>query len=263
MPKIHNDKYYTSKELAKDLIKETFKILQNENISEIIEPSAGDGAFSSQLNCIAYDIEPQHPNIIKADFLNLDLTYKKGRLFIGNPPFGARNNLSQKFFKKCVRYGDYIAFIQPISQLGNNFQLYEFDLIYSKDLGVRDYSGVKLHCCFNIYKRPLNGKLNKKPDYRLKDVIIKEYRRNSSYKKPENYDFGICNWGNGTLGKTPKFVGEYAQEVYFYYKPEFLEQVKELMSYENIRAYVNSISMKKISVARLYKYIKENIKGIK
>lgn len=30
----------------------------------------------------------------------------------------------------------YIAFIQPISQLNNNLQMYEFDLIYSEDLGI-------------------------------------------------------------------------------------------------------------------------------
>lgn len=30
----------------------------------IIEPSAGSGSFSSQLECIAYDIEPANENVI-------------------------------------------------------------------------------------------------------------------------------------------------------------------------------------------------------
>ena len=80
-------------------------------------------------------------------------------------------------------------------------QMYEFDLIYSEDLGIQKYSDIKLHCCFNIYRRPLSGEYNKKPNYKLKDVEVKEYRRNGTYKKPEKYDFGICAWGNGSCGK--------------------------------------------------------------
>lgn len=45
----------------------------------------------------------------------------------------------------------------------------------------------------------------------------------------------------------------YAQEVYFYCnKKEYLQQMKELLS----------LSSKKISVMRLYKYLKDNIEGI-
>lgn len=260
--KLKHDKYYTPKELALKLIETTYKVIGKNNISEVIEPSAGNGSFSSQIkDCVAYDIEPESPLITKADFLKLELPYQSGRLFIGNPPFGTNNILSVKFFKKCVESGDYIAFIQPISQLNNNLQMYHFDLVYSQDLGIVEYSDRKLHCCFNIYKRPQGG-LNPKPNYKLKDVVIKEYRRGSSYKVPENYDFGICTWGNGSLGKPVEVVGQYAQEVYFYCNPIYLEKIKELMSFENIRAYVNSISAKRISVARLYKYIKDNIGGI-
>lgn len=273
MSKIINDKYYTPMDLAKRLIDTTFEILKQngvENISEIIEPSAGNGSFSIQLNCIAYDVEPENDNIIKADFLSLDLPYKKDRLFIGNPPFGVNNNLSVKFYKKCCQIGDYIAFIQPISQLNNNLQMYEFDLIYSEDLGLIQYSDRVLHCCFNIYKRPENG-LNPKPDFTLKDITIIEHRRKkgdytTAANKPinPNYDYAMCNWGNGSLGKVPEYIGQYAQEVYFYcHKSEYLDKMKELLEFNNIRKYVNSISSKKISVMRLYKYLKDNIEGIK
>ena len=92
---------------------------------------------------------------------------------------------------------------------------------------------------------------------------LKEYRRNGSYKKPEGYDYAICNWGNGSLGKVPEYVGQYAQEAYFYcHKSEFTEQMKQLLEFNTIREYVNSISAKRISVMRLYKYLKDNIKGI-
>jgi predicted RNA methylase len=67
--KINLDKYYTPVELAKYCIDKTYEIIGKENITEIIEPSAGNGSFSLQIpNCIAYDIEPEHESIIKQDF---------------------------------------------------------------------------------------------------------------------------------------------------------------------------------------------------
>jgi len=196
--RIENDKYYTPKDLAKRLIDKTYEIIGEENISEVIEPSAGNGSFSLQIPsvCWAYDIEPEHESVIKQDFLTLDCGYLWGRLIIGNPPFGTRNTLSVKFFKKAIKLGDYVAFIQPISQLDNNMQMYEFDLVYSEDLGLIEYSDRMLHCCFNIYKRPIDGEYNSKPNYKLKDVEVKEYRRGGTYSEPEAYDFGMCPWGS-------------------------------------------------------------------
>lgn len=223
----------------------------------------------SQLNCTAYDIEPESEGIIKQDFLALNISYQKGRLIIGNPPFGNSNALSVKFYKKACTLGDYIAFILPISQLNNNLQMYHFDLIYSEDLGLIKFSDRELHVCFNIYKRPLCG-INPKPDYTLKDITIIEHRRKKGdYQTAENkeitldYDYAMCNWGDGCMGKVPKYIGQYAQEVYFYcHKKEFLPRMLELLEFNTIRAFVNSISMKRVSVMRLYKYLKDNIEGI-
>ena len=109
--KLDNDKYYTPIDLAKKCIDKTFKLIGVENISEIIEPSAGNGSFSNQIeNCIAYDLVPENDNIIQANFLDLKLAYKRGRLFIGNPPFGVHNKLVVDFYDKCCDCGDYIAF---------------------------------------------------------------------------------------------------------------------------------------------------------
>lgn len=70
--KIKNDKYYTPKDLAKYLINKTIEIIGTNNITDIIEPSAGNGAFSTQVKCTAYDIEPQHNSIMKQDFFILE-----------------------------------------------------------------------------------------------------------------------------------------------------------------------------------------------
>lgn len=72
MVKIINDKYYTPIDLANRLIQTTISELVKsgvKDISDIIEPSAGNGSFSSQIKCTDYDIEPEDEGIIKADFL--------------------------------------------------------------------------------------------------------------------------------------------------------------------------------------------------
>jgi hypothetical protein len=56
------DKFYTQVEVAKECID---LVPDLDTYDLIIEPSAGNGSFSSQLNCIAYDIEPENKNIIK------------------------------------------------------------------------------------------------------------------------------------------------------------------------------------------------------
>lgn len=159
MAKIDLDKYYTNE----DIVEKCWGILEEtidfNEITEIIESSAGAGAWldkikSTNIPYIAYDIEPEHSEVIKEDFLALDMDYKRGRLIGFNFPFGKSNNLSVSFFKKCVGIADYICSIQPISQLNNTYSMYEFDLIKSVDVGISEYSGVELNCCFNIWKRP-------------------------------------------------------------------------------------------------------------
>lgn len=266
MAKIKNDKYYTSKELAKYCIDKTYEIIGEENISEVIEPSAGNGSFSLQIPslCWAYDIEPEHESIIKQDFLTLDIKYLRGRLVIGNPPFGRGNSLSMAFYKKCVKIADYIAFILPISQFNNNVQLYDFDLIYSEDLGKQMYSGRELHCCFNIYKRPANGKLNPKPNYKLKDIEIIEYRRGGNTNIPDGYDYSMGIFGAGCVGKENKYIGQYASECYFYIKnPLYKNKIIDILKNTNWKELSKGISNTYgLSQWKIYKYIKEQIPEI-
>ncbi|HHX63158.1 MAG TPA: hypothetical protein GX707_20970 [Epulopiscium sp.] len=200
------DKFYTPVETAKkciNLFYETFP-----NTTEIIEPSAGAGVFSLQIDeCIAYDIEPEHESIIQQDFLELDIPYKKGRAFIGNPPFGNRNNLSRSFYKQACKMGDMIGFILPISQMNNSDSLYLFDLVKSVDLGVLEYSGMKVHCCFNLYSRPINGVLNSKP--RLQSSMFTIYRDDQSGY--DEIDFDLCIFRRGASIGKEKFENIHTQ----------------------------------------------------
>lgn len=261
MAKINLDKYYTPSDIAAYCINVVNNLQLN--ITEIIEPSAGNGSFSLQIpNCIAYDIEPEHESIIKQDFLKLKLPYKQGRLFIGNPPFGNRNSLSIQFYKHACEMGDYIAFIQPITQLNNNMQMYEFDLIHSEKLPVIEFSGKKILCCFNVYKRPDNG-VNKKPNYKLNDVFVGEYRRGGSYKKPKHFDFAMNTFG-GSVGKEVTEIGTYCQESYLIIQnEEYRERILELMRNTDWKKMYENTSAKKIQNWKIYKYLKEHIPELK
>jgi len=270
MSKIINDKYYTPPELAQYIINKTKEIIGEENIFEYLEPSAGAGVFLDYLDkpFLAYDIEPEDDRIEKCDYLSLDLEYKKGRCVIGNPPYGRTMNLAVQFFKKSIMLGDYISFILPISQLNNNYRVYEFDLIHSENLGKRKYSDKEVYCCLNIYKRPKN-KLNNKPLYDLKEMEIKEGIRGSEkrqriIKKEEfNYDIAICAWGSA-CGKELDFEGQYAQEFYVKvhnqnYKEKVVDLIKNTIWKEVFPMLLESNKLQKW---RVYKYIKEQIPEI-
>ena len=261
--KIYNDKYYTPVETAKYCIDKTFEIIGKENISDIIEPAAGNGSFSNLLNCIAYDIEPENHNIIKQDYLTCILNYLKNRLIISNPPFGDKMNLALKFFKKSVQIADYISFILPISQLNNVNTLYEFDLIYSEDLGMLNYSNVNLHCCFNIYKRPENN-LNSKPKNSLKDIkIIRQDNKN--YDDIKDYSIRLCYFGDGSGGKLlkpedKKCAGEYKIIIL---NEKLKSQIINMFETINWRDEIKSIAMMRIKIYHIYDALRKYVPDIK
>jgi hypothetical protein len=141
------DKFYTKNIIVNQCIE---LIKKNLNISKddlIIEPSAGNGAFISQIKSLTnnykfYDIEPDNKDIIKIDFLELDIGPIKSKYnkihIMGNPPFGRQSSSAIKFIKKCCSFASSISFILPKSFkkdsmkkfFSNNFHLiHEMDLI--------------------------------------------------------------------------------------------------------------------------------------
>jgi hypothetical protein len=141
------DKFYTKKIIVDQCIE---LIKTHLNISKedlIIEPSAGNGAFIPKIKSITdnykfYDIEPEYQEIIKMDFLELDIDSIKTKYnkihIIGNPPFGRQSSSAIKFIKKCCSFASSISFILPKSfkkdslkkYFSNNFHLvHEIDLI--------------------------------------------------------------------------------------------------------------------------------------
>lgn len=214
--KLDLDKYYTPYDVMEHSVNTTIQVLNDlgKEVTQYLEPSAGSGVFSKYikslgLDILSMDISPDFEDCIQQDFLTYPTNYIKGRCIIGNPPFGARLNLAQKFYKKSIELGDYISFILPISQLNNTRTMYEFDLVYSEDLGKVKFSDSKLiHCCLNIYVRNPKG-LNSKPISKLKDITI--IRQDSPKYAHSSYDVRMCCWG-ASIGKLLQEGESYSSE---------------------------------------------------
>ena len=145
------DKYYTvsqTVDICIGLLVDKVKINPNDLC---IEPSAGNGAFITKIKSVFenykfYDIQPEHLEIIKKDYLTFQLSdinsgdsasnYDKIHL-LGNPPFGRQSSLAIKFIKKSCQFCDTISFILPKSfkkdSLKKHFPL-NFHLLLETDL---------------------------------------------------------------------------------------------------------------------------------
>ena len=267
--KLHLDQYYTPTHISKYCIDTTLNVLGEHNyeVDYLIEPSSGDGAFSDILleegyDVTSIDLEPKKDYMLQGDFITHPFAYFPNTLIIGNPPYGTRLSLAKKFYKKATEIGDYISFILPISQLNNTEFLYEFNLIYSEDLGEIMFSGNrKVHCCLNIYTRPING-INKKSSIKLKDIQI--IRQDSKKYDTFEYDIRMCYWGNATAGKILNENEHYSGEYKIKIHNEVLKpQIIKVLSSVDWKTELNSTAMCRIKQYHIFSVLKKYIKDIK
>ena len=266
--KIDLDKYYTPIDTAEYCINKTYEIIGRENITEIIEPSAGDGSFSLQIpNCIAIDIEPQHESITKQDFFTLHLPYKKGRLIIGNPPFGRSGNLAIQFYKHSIQMAEYVSFILPAGQYNNTYSCYEYDLIYSELINCNNFIHLndQVKLTFNIYKKPMNG-FNKRKKYKFEDFelyLIRRRKNNGRLYRDDKYDFRIGRYG-ASCGRILNEGEEYVDEVCIYiYNENIKEEFIELFRDKKILEDYYMTSTPSLQLWQIYEYILRHMPGIK
>lgn len=167
------DKFYTNS----NVVKECLKLVKNNiNISDndlCIEPSAGNGSFIPEIkenfnNYKFYDIEPEHNDIQKQDYLELDFNnilenYDKIHI-IGNPPFGRQSSVAIKFIKKSCQFCNSISFILPKSfkkeSLKKHFPL-SFHLVYEYEIPENSFTVndtmYDVPCVFQIWvKKTIN-----------------------------------------------------------------------------------------------------------
>ena len=201
------DKFYTKPEIAEqcyNFLKQFYPNIENEIF---LEPSAGSGNFLTYLkNYEAYDIAPEGENIIKADFLSLELN-RNNYVTIGNPPFGKRSKLAIDFFNHAAKFSKIIAFIVPVSfmkwgvhkELDSNFKLQAYMYIPENsftDKG-KDFS---VRCVFQIWTRDNvshNLRILKSPPIKHEDFNIWQYNATPEAMKylDENWKYALYRQG--------------------------------------------------------------------
>lgn len=203
------DKFYTKSNIVNDVINDIkAHITELNNTSDsvlnvVIEPSAGNGSFISAIKLLHikkayyYDILPENDEIIKQDYLKLDINKLGTELselgnykihIIGNPPFGRQSSTALKFIKFSCRFADTISFILPKSfkkeSMQNKIPL-NFQLIFQRDLPnnsfLVDNIEYDVPCVFQIWCKSDN--------YRIKKDKLKECGYSFiNYKKSNNIE---------------------------------------------------------------------------
>jgi predicted RNA methylase len=186
------DKYYTKSSVVKQCIELVKKYIKISNNDLIIEPSAGNGSFIEDIKTLSsnykfYDLEPEHNEVYKQDFLKFD--YKKLKQeytnihIIGNPPFGRQASSAKKFIEKCCLFSNSISFILPKSfkkdSMKKSFEKH-YHLIYEMDLLENSFlvNGIEtdVPCVFQIwqYKEEIRNEVEKKLPLNFKFVEKKD-----------------------------------------------------------------------------------------
>lgn len=178
---------------------------ENPNDFKYIEPSAGDGRFLQVLptDTIALDIEPRHPSVINADYLNWYPSENNNFVVFGNPPFGLRGHAALKFINHSFNFANYVCFILP--------QLFESDgkgvprkrvkgynLIHSTKLLSDFYepcgNRIKINTIFQIWSKNHNNNLYDIIDYTNDKMKIYSMSDGGTISSTRNKDMiGKCD----------------------------------------------------------------------
>jgi predicted RNA methylase len=178
------DKYYTKKETV-DLCVSLLSHIQKSDI--IIEPSAGNGAFIKQLmllsnNCLFYDLLPEHPQIIKQDFMSLKPNITADKIHVvGNPPFGRQSSMAIKFIQKSCDFADSVAFILPRSfkkqSMKNKFEPH-FHLIKEIDVPRNSFlvnnNEFDVPCVFQVWLKKVEPRQKIKKQIPVNFTFVKK-----------------------------------------------------------------------------------------
>lgn len=163
------DKFYTLPSVSKQCIEVVDRLYDLSHFDTIVEPSAGNGSFSTQLpgnTTIALDISPEHDiNIKKQDFFTFFPQLQNRRvLVIGNPPFGRVSSLAVRFFNHAAQWCDVIAFIVPRTfrrvSVQNRLHL-SFHLKHDEDIPMDPCCfspPMMAKCCFQVWEKSRDTK---------------------------------------------------------------------------------------------------------
>ncbi len=255
--KERNDKFYTKKNIAKKLI----DLINIHDYDYVIDPSAGNGAFYNQINVeskIGIDLEPDIPEIVKADWLDFEIKGNyKSVLVIGNPPFGRQASGAFEFINKCAELEvSAIAFILPKSFKKDSFQnRFPVDYHLNKEVDLeescfelegKDYP---VPCVFQIWLRS-----NQKR-------VVNKLKTTSSFltfvKKSDNPDYVFRRIG-ANAGNISDDINKSEQSHYFIKSSLRVKKIIGCIEWEHN----NTVGPRSIGkgelIARLEKIIGDN-----
>ena len=255
------DKFYTNPNIVKECME---LVKQNLNIEEnnlCIEPSAGNGSFISDIKLLFknyqfYDLEPEHNEIIKQDYLDYDYS-KIDKKFnkihiIGNPPFGRQSSLAIKFIKKSSEYCDSISFILPKSFKKDSLQTHfplNFHLICEYDLPEKSFLiNKKEHdvpCVFQIW---VKKKTHRKIPEKLSPIKYK------FVKKKDDHDISFRRVGINAGCVDRETTNKSSQSHYFIkFDMELTDELFNKLTIINYECKNNTCGPKSISKPELIK----------
>jgi predicted RNA methylase len=162
------DQFYTIPAVAKACIQRVGDRYPWSNWELVIEPSAGNGSFLTQLPTkkrIGMDISPQHPEITQQDFFQYTPPQTDDPiLVIGNPPFGRVSSLAIRFFQYASQWSTVIAFIVPRTfrriSIHNKLNR-SFHLVWDEDIPLEPcafHPPMAAKCCFQIWERRFHAR---------------------------------------------------------------------------------------------------------
>ena len=226
--KINMDKFYTNPDIAKICI----DFIDLSKYDLIIEPSAGSGSFSNNINndtLLALDILPENDNIIQCNWFEFNLKNEYNNiLVIGNPPFGIRNKLSKAFVEKAIEINaKTIAFILPNVYDKHTLQSIfpsDYRLVHKyrlpKNSFIADGKEIHIPCTFYVWDKSIGEDLRFNPNlYKTDDFEF------ISKSESNNDDFFIF----GASPNTVKEICEIKKTNRGYYIRPKEKSKKELM----------------------------------
>jgi hypothetical protein len=270
------DKYYANSTVIETLYQAIVDNIPLEEVTEIVEPAAGDLALKPIIEKLAepygiptryYDLYPDTPEITQMDYYRTELRYKPGRLVVTGPPYSGQNWL--RFAKKSAEIADWVAFISPHSFLDTKNPVPELELLDQIDLGLQDFSGSSVYdgrkshpvkTAILIYKRvdPVSDPLIARVE---RDFRFKQFSRG---KPKGDFDYFISRQGYnaGTVSDDPEdFFSSIGIKVLNNSMRDplgdFLSRFKE--EYDQLFTKYSPTTKKTISTARLKQWIADEL----
>lgn len=228
------DKYYTKDAAVQLCLNHVKKYINIDDKNDLlIEPSAGNGSFISGIktlssNYLFYDLEPENTEIIKQDYLSLDIGEVKNKYknihVIGNPPFGRQSSLAIKFIKKSCEFCNSLSFILPKSfkkdSLKKTFPL-NFHLIFEIDLPDKSFlvDGVEynVESIFQIWQ---------KKDFNREVVVKLEPTGFIFVEKTENPDISFRRVGVNA-GTIHKNIHDKSEQSHYFIKFQNIKTIDD------------------------------------